>query len=49
MTGRILNTVHNLAFYLDTMRSIREAIRFGMLDAFKATYLRALEARPFAP
>lgn len=28
----ILNTVHNLAFYLDTMRSVRHAIRLGDLS-----------------
>jgi queuine tRNA-ribosyltransferase len=30
----ILNTHHNLYFYLDTMRKIREAIRFGNLESF---------------
>ena len=25
----VLNTVHNLAFYLDTMRAVRHSIRFG--------------------
>ena len=49
MTGSILNTIHNLAFYLDTMRLIREAIAFGTFGAFKAAYLRALGTRPFAP
>jgi queuine tRNA-ribosyltransferase len=28
----ILNTIHNLAFYLDTMRSVRHAIRLGDLS-----------------
>ena len=49
MTGSILNTIHNLAFYLDTMRRIRDAIAFGTFDAFKAAFLRALGTRPFAP
>jgi len=49
MTGSMLNTIHNLAFYLDTMRLIRDAIAFGTFDAFKAAYLRALGTRPFAP
>jgi queuine tRNA-ribosyltransferase len=48
MTASILNTIHNLAFYLDTMRLIREAIAFGTFSAFKDTYLRALDSRPFA-
>jgi queuine/archaeosine tRNA-ribosyltransferase len=25
----VLNTVHNLAFYLDTMKSLRHAIQLG--------------------
>ena len=28
----ILNTVHNLAFYLDTMRAVRHAIQLGDLS-----------------
>jgi len=32
----ILNTHHNLYFYLDIMRKIREAIRFGNLDEFRS-------------
>jgi queuine tRNA-ribosyltransferase len=35
MLGPMLNTVHNLFFYLDTMRAIREAIVFGSFDAFR--------------
>jgi queuine tRNA-ribosyltransferase len=27
----VLNTIHNLAFYLDTMRSVRDAISIGSL------------------
>jgi len=32
----ILNTHHNLHFYLDMMRRIREAIRFGNLERFRS-------------
>jgi queuine tRNA-ribosyltransferase len=32
----ILNTHHNLYFYLDIMREIREAIRFGKLARFRS-------------
>jgi queuine tRNA-ribosyltransferase len=32
----ILNTHHNLYFYLDMMRKIREAIRFGNLERFRS-------------
>jgi queuine tRNA-ribosyltransferase len=35
MTGAILNTVHNLRFYLDTMARIREAIVFGCLGSLQ--------------
>ena len=47
-TGSILNTVHNVSFYLDTMRLIRHAIAFGTFSAFKQEYLSALRVRPFA-
>jgi queuine tRNA-ribosyltransferase len=30
--GAVLNTIHNLAFYLDTMRSVRHAIKLGDLS-----------------
>jgi tRNA-guanine family transglycosylase len=31
-----LNTHHNIHFYLDIMRKIREAIRFGKLEKFRS-------------
>ena len=37
----ILNTHHNLHFYLDFMRQIRKAIEFGKLESFRS----ALQAR----
>jgi queuine tRNA-ribosyltransferase len=44
MTSATLNTVHNLFFYLDTMRRIREAIVFGTFEelrqAFRQTFSR---------
>ncbi len=39
MSAGILNTVHNLYFYLDTMRSIRKAIEFGTFETFKRAFL----------
>jgi len=27
--AQVLNTVHNLSFYLDTMRAVRHSIRLG--------------------
>jgi queuine tRNA-ribosyltransferase len=35
MTGSTLNTLHNLNFYIDTMRQIREAIVFGSFEAVR--------------
>jgi queuine tRNA-ribosyltransferase len=40
MTGGALNTLHNLAFYLDTMKGIREAIKLGIFDSFRQEFLR---------
>jgi queuine tRNA-ribosyltransferase len=48
MTSGTLNTLHNLYFYLDTMRRIREAIEFGTFDVFKAGFLNAYSRRPAA-
>ena len=33
--GSALNTLHNLYFYLDTMRGIRDAIAFGTFEEFR--------------
>jgi queuine tRNA-ribosyltransferase len=30
-----LNTLHNLKFYLDTLRRIRDAIEFGRFESFR--------------
>ena len=40
MTAATLNTLHNLSFYLDTLRRIREAIAFGRFESFRAGYVR---------
>jgi queuine tRNA-ribosyltransferase len=40
-----LNTLHNLHFYLDTMRRIREAIAFGRFESFKLAFNQRL-SRP---
>ena len=42
MTGGALNTLHNLAFYLDTMKRIREAIKLGIFDSFRQEFLRSV-------
>jgi queuine tRNA-ribosyltransferase len=50
MAGEIgaaaLNTLHNLHYYLDTMRRIREAIVFGSLDELRQDYRRTFTRRP---
>jgi len=45
MTAAALNTLHNLTFYLDTMKRIREAIMFGSFDTFRQEFLRSV-SRP---
>ena len=40
MTAGTLNTLHNLQFYLDTMRRIREAIVFSTLEEVRQEYRR---------
>jgi queuine tRNA-ribosyltransferase len=42
-----LNTLHNLHFYLDTMRRIRDAIAFGRFESFRLAFLERL-SRPAA-
>ena len=41
MAARALNTLHNLSFYLDTMRRIRDAISFRTFDLFRQGFLRS--------
>ena len=45
MAAAALNTVHNLHFYLDTMREIRKAIEFGRFDEFKREFLDSYSRR----
>src|SRR5688572_4698999 len=44
MTAATLLTIHNLAFYLDTLRQMRESLRLGRFEAFRQETLRALAA-----
>lgn len=46
MTGSTLNTVHNLYFYLDTMRRIREAILFGTFERLRQEFRQTYSRRP---
>jgi queuine tRNA-ribosyltransferase len=41
MAAGALNTLHNLSFYLDTMRRIRDAISLRTFDRFKQEFLRS--------
>jgi len=44
--GQMLNTVHNLAHYLDTMRRVRDAIRCGNLQTFVSGFRSRLQLTP---
>ncbi len=48
MAGEIaasaLNTLHNLTFYLDTMKQIRDAIAFRTFETFRQEFVRATSA-----
>jgi queuine tRNA-ribosyltransferase len=46
MTSATLNTLHNIHFYLDTMRRIREAIVFATLEELRQNYRRIFPAQP---
>ncbi len=45
MNAVTLNTLHNLHFYLDTLRRIREAIAFERFDSFRLAFLQRLSRR----
>jgi queuine tRNA-ribosyltransferase len=49
MTGGTLNTLHNLSFYLDTMRRIREAIAFGRFEDFRQGFHQTFSRRALLP
>ena len=46
MTSATLNTLHNLRFYLDTMRQIREAIVLGSFEKFRQAFHQTFSRRP---
>ena len=48
IAGSVLNSIHNVAFYLDTMRQIRHAIAHGTFAAFRRDFLQQLNQRAFA-
>jgi queuine tRNA-ribosyltransferase len=45
ITAAALNSLHNLTFYLDTMRQIREAISFSSFDQLRQDYRRVFSRR----
>ena len=46
MTTSTLNTLHNIHFYLDTMRRMREAIMLGSFDKFRQRFHETFSRRP---
>ncbi len=40
MNAATLNTLHNLHFYLDTLRRIRESVTFGRFESFRVAFHR---------
>jgi queuine tRNA-ribosyltransferase len=46
MTGATLGSIHNLYFYLDTMRRIREAIVLGTFATFRMDFHQTFSRRP---
>jgi queuine tRNA-ribosyltransferase len=46
MTAATLNSLHNLHFYLDTMRRIREAIVFGTFEKLRSEFHQTFSRRP---
>jgi queuine tRNA-ribosyltransferase len=49
ITASTLNTLHNLYFYLDTMRRIRHAISFGTFETFRQVFQRTFSRRSLIP
>ncbi|HEY0875782.1 MAG TPA: tRNA guanosine(34) transglycosylase Tgt [Vicinamibacterales bacterium] len=46
MTAATLSTIHNLYYYLDTMRRIREAIVFGTFERLRQEFHQTFSRRP---
>ena len=45
MTAATLNTIHNLYFYLDSMRRIRDAIEFGTFEKLRLEFHQTFSRR----
>ena len=46
MLAATLGSLHNLFFYLDTMKAIREAIEFGSFEEFRQNFRRTFSRQP---
>jgi queuine tRNA-ribosyltransferase len=46
LNASTLNTLHNLKFYLDTIRAIRDAIVFGRFESFRLALHQSLSRQP---
>jgi queuine tRNA-ribosyltransferase len=46
LNAATLNTLHNLHFYLDTLRRIRESVSFGRFESFRVAFHRGLSGQP---
>jgi queuine tRNA-ribosyltransferase len=46
MTSGTLNTIHNLHFYIDLMRRIREAISLGTFERLRSEFHQTFSRRP---
>jgi queuine tRNA-ribosyltransferase len=46
MAAATLNTLHNLYFYLDTMRAIRDAIMFNTFEKLRQEFRRTFSRKP---
>ena len=46
ITASTLNTLHNLNFYLDTMRRIRESVTFGRFESFRQSFHQSFSRQP---
>ncbi len=49
LNAATLNTLHNLHFYLDTLRRIRESLTFGRFESFRVAFRQKLSSEPQDP
>jgi queuine tRNA-ribosyltransferase len=49
MTAATLNSLHNIYYYLDTMRRIRDAISFGIFERFRQAFHQSFSRHVLVP